>query len=154
MVSGYCRKALSSRCAVKIDLEKAFDSVNCRFLFQVLRVMNISEAFIKWIEGCMATPSFSLVLNGMLDCYFRGNKSLRQEDPLPLYLFVIVIEVLTKLLDYAALSKIFSFHPKCKKVCLTHLAFLDDLLILTKGKLSFIIGVQHVLSLFYQLFGL
>lgn len=132
---------MSARCAIKIDLRKAFDSVNWAFLFKVLKAMNISNQFVRWSEGYVATPRFSLVLNGGLVGFFKGKNGLRQGDPLSPYLFVLVIKVLSKLLDSATLNKMISFHPKCKRVCLTHLAFADDMLIFTKGELKSVISV-------------
>lgn len=154
LVRGYGRKSLSARCAIKVDLKKAFDSVDWKFLFQVLEAMNVPRQFIKWIEGCVTTPRFSLVVNGGLVGYFKGKKGLRQGDPLSPYLFVIVIEVLSKLLDVAAKTKIFSYHPKCQRTGLTHLAFADDLLIFTKGHVDSVVGVHKTLELFYKLSGL
>ena len=53
------------------------------------------------------------------------------------------------LLDASAKHGVFQFHPKCKKITLTHLCFADDLLIFSKGNLESITGIQHVLNLFY-----
>ena len=61
--------------------------------------------------------------------YFKGEKGVRQRDSLFPYLFVIAMNVLSKLLDSAAAHGVFSLHPKCKKIHLTHLSFADDLLI-------------------------
>ncbi|XP_039045481.1 uncharacterized protein LOC120185287 [Hibiscus syriacus] len=36
---------------------------------------------------------------------------------------------------------LFSYHPKCKKIGLTHLTFVDDLLIFCKGNMESIAGV-------------
>ena len=65
--------------------------------------------------------------------FFKGAKGVRQGDPLSPYIFVVVMNALSKLLDTAAAHGVFSFHPKCKKVKLTHLSFANDLLIFTKG---------------------
>ena len=59
------------------------------------------------------------------------------------------MNVLSRLLDAAAQHGVFSYHPKCKKIKLTHLCFADDLLIFSKGNLESITGVQKVLQLFY-----
>ena len=56
------------------------------------------------------------------------------------------MNVLSKLLDSAAAYEVFSLHPKCKKIHLTHLSFADDLLIFSKGSLESIIGVKNVMD--------
>ncbi|XP_039006174.1 uncharacterized protein LOC120133717 [Hibiscus syriacus] len=64
------------------------------------------------------------------------------------------MNVLSKLLDIAASGKNFQFHPKCRRVNLTHLCFADDLLIFCKGSLNSIVGVKCVLERFYELSGM
>ena len=75
---------------------------------------------------------------------------MRQGDPLSPYIFVLAMNVLSRLLDAAISHKVFMYHPKCKKISLTHLCFADDLLIFSKGNLSSIEGIQNVLKIFYQ----
>lgn len=58
------------------------------------------------------------------------------------------------MLNTLARLKFICYHPKCKKLGLTHLVFVDDLLIFTKGNLNSITGVKQVLHLFYVFFGL
>ena len=77
-----------------------------------------------------------------------------QGDPLSPYIFVIAMDVLTKLLDAAATYGVFNYHPKCKRIKLTHLCFADDLMIFTKGNMELIVGVQNILKLFYTYSGL
>lgn len=60
-------------------------------------------------------------------------KGLRQGDPLSSYLFVMAIQVSSKLLDRAALQGELEYHLSCKKVSLTHLGFTDDLFVFLKG---------------------
>ncbi|KAE8654519.1 hypothetical protein F3Y22_tig00117048pilonHSYRG00574 [Hibiscus syriacus] len=49
---------------------------------------------------------------------------------------------------------VFGYHPKCKRIGLTHLFFADDLLIFCKGSIDSIMGVQAVLDHFYFMSGL
>ncbi|XP_038995731.1 uncharacterized protein LOC120120046 [Hibiscus syriacus] len=64
------------------------------------------------------------------------------------------MNVLSNILNNAASRGIFSFHPKCKKIELTHLSFADDLLIFCKGNLHSVLGVISVLDCFYKYSGL
>ena len=50
--------------------------------------------------------------------------------------------------------RVFKYHPKYKKIGLTHLCFADDLLIFAKGNLDLVIGIQNVLKQFYSISGL
>ena len=97
---------------------------------------------------------FSLSINGGLVGLFKGERGIKQGDPLSPYLFVLAMNVLSKLLDIATRHGVFSFHPKCKRINLNHLSFADDLLIFTKGNVESIVGVQNVMQQFYIFSGL
>ncbi|XP_038993245.1 uncharacterized protein LOC120116936 [Hibiscus syriacus] len=64
------------------------------------------------------------------------------------------MNVLSSLLNIAAKRGIFRFHPKCKRVSLTHLCFADDLLVFCHGSLESVLGVHSTLEVFYELSGL
>ena len=154
MVKGYGRFSSSPRCAVKIDLRKAFNSLNWRFVMDILAALNFSPIFINWIRSCITSPKFSISFNGVLVGYFKGAKGVRQRDPLSPYIFVIAMDVLSKLLDAAAAYGVFNYHPNCKRIKLIHLSFADDLLIFMKGNKDSIEGVQKILNVFYTYSGL
>ena len=69
IVRGYGRTILSARCAMKIDLQKAFDSLDWEFLLKVLSALKIPSLFISWIRSCITTPWFSISVNGGLAGY-------------------------------------------------------------------------------------
>src|SRR4051812_45477106 len=85
--------------------------------------MDFPAAFISWIYKCLSTPTYSIIINGQLEGFFEGKKGIRQGDPLSPYLFVICMEVLSKMLDKAFHDKKIQFHPLCSKIDLTHLCF-------------------------------
>ncbi|XP_039064795.1 uncharacterized protein LOC120210041 [Hibiscus syriacus] len=89
--------------------------------------------------ACYSGANYSIAFNGSLIGYFKGAKGLRQGNPLSPISFVMVMNILSKLLNNVAAKGIFSFHPKCKKICLIHLTFVDDLLIFYKGNLESVI---------------
>ncbi|KAE8731497.1 hypothetical protein F3Y22_tig00002840pilonHSYRG01484 [Hibiscus syriacus] len=116
--------------------------------------LEVPRVMTGWIRECVTTPKFFISLNGGSVGFFNGTKGVRQGDPLSPYLFVIVINVLSRLLDRAAGHGVFRFHPKCHRISLTNLYFADDLLVFTKGTLDSIVGIWEILKLFCSFSGL
>ena len=154
IVKDYHKESISSRCAIKIDISKAFDSVQWPFFLNVLRAMNFPQQFIHWIALCITTPSFSVQVNGELTGYFQSSRGLRQGCSLSPYLFVIVMDVLSKLLDKAASVRSIGYHPRCQNLGLTHLMFADDLMMVTDGKVRSMEGIVEVFEKFAKISGL
>lgn len=102
LVKDYHKERVSSRCAMKIDISKAFDSVQWSFLLNVLAAINIPDKFIHWIRLCISSASFSVQINGELAGFFNSDRGLRQGCSLSPYLFVICMDVLSRMLNKAA----------------------------------------------------
>lgn len=63
-VKGYGRKGFSPRCMIKINMQKAYDSLKRPFLEEMLLGKNFLGIFIKWIMCCVRTVSYSINING------------------------------------------------------------------------------------------
>ena len=70
LVKDYHKDSISTRCAIKIDISKAFDSVQWSFLNKTLIALNFPPTFIHWIMLCVTTASFSVQVNGDLAGFF------------------------------------------------------------------------------------
>ncbi|KAL0289207.1 UNVERIFIED_CONTAM: hypothetical protein Sradi_7078000 [Sesamum radiatum] len=78
LFSGYNQRNQPPRCALKVDLRKAYDTVEWDFLKATLTLFGFPERFIQWIVECVTTPSYSVCFNGAPHGFFRGTRGLRQ----------------------------------------------------------------------------
>lgn len=65
---------------IKIDLQKAYDSVEWLYLRRVMEEMGFSQLFISWVMECIQTVN-SIIVNGEPTITFNAAKGLRQGDP-------------------------------------------------------------------------
>lgn len=133
LVKDYHKETVTPIGVMKIDISKAFDSVQWSFVLNCLEVLGVPERFIKWIKLCITTPSFFVKVNGDLAGYFQSSRGLCQGCSLSPYLFVLCMNVMSLKIDKAAKDKKFKFHPRCKSLSLTHLCFADDLMVFVEG---------------------
>ncbi|XP_074267102.1 uncharacterized protein LOC141590406 [Silene latifolia] len=150
----YTRKSVSPRCLMKVNLRKAYDSIEWIFVEQMLDAMHFPPHLIKLIMQCVSTTSYSISLNGQIHGYFPGCRGLRQGDPMSPLLFTLCMEYLSRLLEMGSWIPGFHFHPLCKKLRLTHLMFVDDLLLFCKGEVKSICIIMELFKRFSSASGL
>ncbi|KAJ9536410.1 hypothetical protein OSB04_un000423 [Centaurea solstitialis] len=155
LVAGYQRNIGRPRCAFKIDLRKAYDTVDWRFLLRMLSGLGFHPVFCKWIDQMLNTSSFSIALNGDTFGFFKGARGLRQGDPISPYLFTIVMECFSLILKRCiAEADLFTYHQGCDGMSITHLCFADDLFVFTGGDLASVEVLKLALDRFRRMSGL
>ncbi|KAL0287156.1 UNVERIFIED_CONTAM: Retrovirus-related Pol polyprotein from type-2 retrotransposable element R2DM [Sesamum calycinum] len=152
VITGYNQQNLPKHCALMVDLRKAYDTVEWDFLFASMRLFGFPEVFIQWVEECVTTPTFSVCINGSAHGFFKGARGLRPRDPMPPYLFVLVMEVLRMILQQMIEQETtFRYHWHCAELSLFQLGFADDLLLFCEVHEPSIVVFQRGLELFATL---
>lgn len=67
---------------LKIDFEKAYNSVNWSFLEDMLRKFGFCEKWISWMRATIFTGKSPILVNGRSTSEFAVSKGIRQGDPL------------------------------------------------------------------------
>lgn len=154
LLHGYGNKNTSPRAMFKLDIMKAFDMLQWDSIIRVLSYMNFPATFITWIYSCISTPMFSILLNGSPVGFFKSKQGIRQGDPLSAYLFIIIMELLTQMLNAKMEQGLFKLHPQCAEPRISSLMFADDLVIFCTPDVGTVQTIFDTLDIFYTMTGL
>ncbi|MFS7977964.1 putative RNA-directed DNA polymerase [Helianthus anomalus] len=151
----YHRNVGPPRCAFKVDIQKAYDTVDWKFLRSVLIGFGFNVKMVEWIMVCVSTTTYSVCVNGNVHGFFKGNRGLRQGDPMSPYLFTLVMEVLTRILhETIRIDSSFRFHNKCERQQIVNLCFADDLFLFARGDVNSAKCIMSSLNKFTKMSGL
>jgi len=122
--------------ALKLDMEKAYDKLNWKFLFFIMQKFGFDAKFVNWIQECIQTTSMSILINNDPTDHFKPSQGLRKGDPLSPYLFILASEVLARMLQRSSLNPKGGIGIKITRggSATPFLAFTDDILIFLKAK--------------------
>jgi len=140
--------------SIKIDMEKAYDRLNWNFIEQYLAECKFSPKLIEVIHHCISSPSYKIMWNGEKTNSFNPSRGIRQGDPLSPYLFVICMDKLSHIIadqveaEYWKPMRAGRYGPQ-----ISHLLFVDDLLLFAEASIKQAHCVMHCLDLFCQASG-
>ena len=136
----------------KLNIEKAYNSINWKFLLKVLQKMGFGSKWLGWMWSCLSSTKFSVLVNGVPAGFFPSTKGLRQGDLLSPYLFVMGIEVLDVLIKRAMEG---GFLSGCSirggsrsTLNISHLFFADDTIVFYKASKEHLTHLSWILLWF------
>ncbi|XP_043699939.1 uncharacterized protein LOC122650603 [Telopea speciosissima] len=88
-------KSYGGGMGLKLDIQKAYDSMEWDFMFNVMRKFGFNNKWVNMIYQLLSSAWLSILLNGGPIGFFGVERGLRQGDPLAPLLFIIV-EVLCR----------------------------------------------------------
>ena len=112
IVRNYGKKETTPGCIIKMNMKKAYDSIDRCFIEELLHSLNFPLSFVELVMECLRTPSFSLMINGSLVGFFKGKRGLGQGDPLSPLLFLICMEYFSRTMKRVGERENFRYHSR------------------------------------------
>lgn len=97
-----CHQSRREIIILKLDFEKAFDTIEHTTILQMLQSLGFPERWLMWIQTILSSGSSAILLNGVPGKSFKCKRGVRQGDPLSPLLFVLAAELLQILVNKAS----------------------------------------------------
>ena len=111
-----------------------------------------------WIKTCISTVRFSIIVNGSPVGFFGSSRGLRQGDPLSPLLFLLIMEVLSRILkkteDCGLLRGFHAGPSNSIGVRISHLLFADDTILFCDASRDQLLSIRLALTCFQAFTGL
>ncbi|KAM0029767.1 putative RNA-directed DNA polymerase [Helianthus debilis subsp. tardiflorus] len=140
---------------LKVDIEKAYDSLSWEFLNSILCQMNFPVKWRNWVMSIVTSVRASVLVNGSPTQEFPCSRGLRQGDPLSPFLFVLAMEALTGIMKQACNIGIFKgLGLSPNGVPISHFLYADDVIFVGEWSFNNLINLKRLLRCFYLSSGL
>jgi len=132
---------------LNIDPSKAYDRISWLFLRMFLTHLGFNLPYINKVMRCISLVSFVVLINSVALLFFTAKRGLRQRCPLSPLLFLLVTEGLNRALTQETNITSFIGIPFTQLYSLTHLLFVEDVLMFCSGlrgdaeKMSIIVDI-------------
>lgn len=106
--------------------------------------MGFPEKWRMWILSCVTSAAASILINGSPTIPFKLHRGLRQGDPLSPFLFDLVVETLSLVIQKASCLGLWEGMEVSKGgEKITHLQYADDTIIFCPPKMAFLLNKKN-----------
>nr|KYP61054.1 Retrovirus-related Pol polyprotein LINE-1 [Cajanus cajan] len=135
--------------AIKIDLEKAYDRLNWKFIKETLIDIGLPNNFVELVWACISSGKLRMMWNGEALEEFLPSRGVRQGDPISPYLFVLCMERLFQLINMTIDHRLWKpIQLSRNGPMISHLAFADDIVLFAEASLDQVEVIQGCLNVF------
>jgi len=128
------KKQFGGNIAIKVDIRKAFETIDWNFLIAVLKQFGFCDLFCDWILAILHSAHLSILVNGNAVGYFPCTRGVRQGDPFSPILFCLAEEVLSRAVEIERVNNSLQPMSYCRGVSLPmHILYADDVFICCVG---------------------
>ena len=136
---------------LKLDISKAFDSVDWAFLLEILSQLGFGAAWRNLVSNLLQSASTQVLLNGEPGVFITHRRGLRQGDPLSPMLFILVMDVLNSLfLKAEAEDLLLPLHSTGQRLSL----YADDVALFIRSEEEDLQITKELLQVFGEASGL
>ncbi|XP_047263825.1 uncharacterized protein LOC124896313 [Capsicum annuum] len=82
----------------KLDIQKAFDHLNWKYLLELLQKMGFGTKWIKWIKRCISIVNFSVLISRSPTGFFPSQR-FKSGDPLSPFIFILAMEEMSNMIQ-------------------------------------------------------
>lgn len=134
-----------------MDMSKAYDRIKWDFLHLVLQKLGFSTRWVNMIMICVESMNLNLCLLGNRVASFKLEKGLRQGNPLSPYLFILVSEILSSMIEkFYASGKLKRVQMSTQCPIVIHSFFADDALFIMNANQSDCRSLARILKIYYD----
>lgn len=119
---------------IKVDLEKAYDTISWNFLEETLVLIGLPDKLRSIIMDCVSSVTMRVLWNDEPTNSFRMQRGIRQGCPLSPYLFVLCLERFSHcILDSVNSRRWNPIRVGVHGPPVSHLMFADDILLFAEA---------------------
>ncbi len=149
-----CQQSRRPIVIIKIDFEKAFDSVEHNAILAMLKAKGFDDTWIHCTKEILSTSSSSVLLNGVPGKFFDCKRGVKQGDPISPLLFVLAADLLQSMTNRALSNGILSLPIPTHDLKFPIIQYADDTLIIMKACQKEIFNLKGILQSYSESTGL